>query len=120
LNHAIASDAAIYIFILLPSLWAFAIFRVQQKYLHAQNIMYPSTIILGIGNAFNYLFNYIFMYSIDMGYKGCALSTSLTKIIMLILMSLYLVSLTDKSFQKKFLINKFFLYICMYVCMYVI
>lgn len=101
LNHAIASDAAIYIFILLPSLWAFAIFRVQQKYLQAQNIMYPSTIILGIGNAFNYLFNYIFMYSIDMGYKGCALSTSLTKIIMLILMSLYLVSLTDKSFQKK-------------------
>ena len=101
LNHTIASDAAVYILILLPSLWAFAIFRVQQKYLQAQNIMYPSTIILGIGNIINFLFNYIFMYSIDMGYKGCALSTSLTKIIMLILMSLYLVSLTDKKFQRK-------------------
>ncbi len=101
LNHAIASDAAVYILILLPSLWAFAIFRVQQKYLQAQNIMYPSTIILGIGNTINFFFNYIFIYSMDMGYKGCALATSLTKIIMLILISLYLVSLTDKTFQRK-------------------
>lgn len=101
LSDHVVYKSSLYLLILIPSLWSMSIFRVIQKYLQAQNIMNPSILVLVIGNIINFVLNYIFMYATDIGFKGCAISTSITRSMMAMMMLYYIVKLSNTTFQAK-------------------
>jgi hypothetical protein len=107
----LATKATIHIMISIPGFWALALFRVQQKYLQTQNIFNPSMYCSGIGNIVNIIGNYLFMYLFGIGFAGCAMATSLARIIMCLCMYFYIfkiqendnliISLTEITKDKK-------------------
>ncbi|KAM9954526.1 hypothetical protein ACTFIW_003126 [Dictyostelium discoideum] len=77
-----------YSLFLLPGLWFYLQTNVLQKYLQCQGVMWPSIVVGFIMNAFNVLFNFLFVgenYG-DFSYKGAALSTSISRILAFFLM----------------------------------
>lgn len=107
----LGTKASIHIMISIPGFWALALFRVQQKYLQTQNKFNPSMYCSGIGNIVNIIGNYFFMYLFGIGFAGCAMATSLARIIMCLCMYFYIfkieendnliVSLTEITKDKK-------------------
>lgn len=53
--------------LLLPGLWFLSMFIVMQKSLQARNILMPSVWIMVAANVLNVLFNYVFIYALDLG-----------------------------------------------------
>ncbi|KAM9952674.1 hypothetical protein ACTFIR_007728 [Dictyostelium discoideum] len=77
-----------YSLFLLPGLWFYLQTNVLQKYLQCQGVMWPSIMVGFIMNAFNVLFNFLFVgenYG-DFSYKGAALATSISRILAFFLM----------------------------------
>ena len=96
-NYHIASKAALHIIVLIPSFWFLTLFRIEQKFLQSQNIMIPVIYCNIIGNIFNILLNYLLMFPFGIGFIGCAISTSITRFIMFIIMTYYVIKNTNNK-----------------------
>jgi len=96
-NYHIASKAALHIIILIPSFWFLTLYRIEQKFLQSQNIMIPVIYCNIIGNIINILLNYLLMFPFGIGFIGCAISTSLTRFIMFIIMTYYVIKNTNNK-----------------------
>lgn len=92
-NSHLASKASQYIYMQIPGLWALAFFRVEQKYLQAQGIMFPSMYCALVGSLLNVICNYLLIYAFGIGFAGCALATSLARIVMCLLLTRYIYKL---------------------------
>jgi MATE family multidrug resistance protein len=75
---------------LIPGLFPYYAFKVLTKHLQSQNIVYPGVLIGLFANAFNVLFNYTFIYALEMGLNGAPWATTLTRVVELIMIALYL------------------------------
>ncbi|KAN0045442.1 hypothetical protein ACTA71_005820 [Dictyostelium dimigraforme] len=87
-GNDVSSFAQQYSLYLLPGLWFYLQTNVLQKYLQCQGVMWPSIVVGFIMNAFNVLFNFLFVgenYG-NFSYKGAALATSISRIIAFFLM----------------------------------
>jgi Na+-driven multidrug efflux pump len=80
----VASKATLHVYVLSPSVWFFALFRVLQKFLASQNITKPTVHALMLGNVVNIILNYVLIFLCGLGFIGCAISTSVSRLCMLL------------------------------------
>jgi len=98
---------------LLPGMIPFYLFKVLTKYLQTQNILLPSVFIGILSNIINVIANYLFIHTFGLGLNGAPWATTLTRILQLILVIVYMYwkkSSTLKkswpSFQKQNMTNE--------------
>jgi Na+-driven multidrug efflux pump len=96
-NYHVASKAALHIITLIPAFWCLAGYRIQQKFLQSQNIMMPSIYCNIVGNIVNIILDYLLMFTFGIGFIGCAIATSISKFIMLLMMTYYVSKTTDTN-----------------------
>jgi len=86
----LAGRYAIY---LIPGLIPYALFNCMVRWLQNQHILLPSTLVALLGLVLNIPANFLFIWGVGswkgMGLEGAALSTSLLRIIMPILLCIY-------------------------------
>ena len=80
----VRSKAVLHVYMLMPSMWFLGLFRVLQKYLACQNIMKPTARALLLGNVCNIGLNFVLIFGFGFGFSGCALSTSISRLVMLL------------------------------------
>lgn len=71
---------------LVPQVW----FQGLSRYLINQGIVLPSTIIGIVVFFLNILFNYLFIYGLDLGFIGSPLATAMSRVLSMILLWLYM------------------------------
>ena len=80
----IASKAVLHVWLLAPSVWFLALFRVLQKYLSCQHVTKPVVHALLLGNAVNIGLNFLLIFVSGLGFAGCSLATTLARLCMLL------------------------------------
>ncbi|CAN0365766.1 unnamed protein product [Lampetra planeri] len=70
----VARLASLYVLICIPALPAIFLHQLESKYLQNQSITMPQVYTGLLMNGFNALFNYIFIYVMDMGVPGSAVA----------------------------------------------
>lgn len=107
-TESIASAAALFIYGLIPQLFALACNFPIQKFLQAQSIILPSTCISGITVVVHLVLSWLVMYKLGWGLLGASLVLSLSWWIMVIAQFVYiLVSPRCKSTWTGFSIQAF-------------
>jgi len=86
----LAAAAGSFSFRLIPGLLPYYAFKVLTKYLQTQNRILPGVIIGILANGFNVLVNWLFIYRLNMGLNGAPWATSLTRLIELIVIVIYI------------------------------
>ncbi|XP_063792140.1 multidrug and toxin extrusion protein 1-like isoform X2 [Pseudophryne corroboree] len=81
----------IYVLIFIPALPATFLYQLQARYLQNQGIVFPQVLTGFIGNLFNALINYIFLYLLGLGVMGSALANTISQYMLAILLFLYIV-----------------------------
>lgn len=94
-NYHVAAKAALHVIVLIPAFWCLAGFRIQQKFLQSQNMMMPAIYCSVVGNIVNVLLNYLLLFPFGIGFIGCAIATSITRFIMLIMMTYFVTKNSD-------------------------
>jgi len=80
-----------YMLIFIPGAIGFFIYVILSKYIQNQNIVIPNVIIGLIANGVNVILHYVFLYQLDWGTAGSAISQSVSYILMCVLTLLYIV-----------------------------
>lgn len=88
-NPELARAAGQFSYRLLPGLLPFYYTKVLVKYLHAQNVLIPPTIIALMANGFNALSNWLLISYFKMGLNGAPIATTITRYIEFILIVAY-------------------------------
>ncbi|XP_070838445.1 multidrug and toxin extrusion protein 1-like [Chaetodon trifascialis] len=86
----VASLSQLYVKIFMPALPAAFMYQLQGKYLQNQGIMWPEVITGGIGNVFNVIINYIFLYRLDLGVAGSAAANAISQYLLAFFLYLYI------------------------------
>mmetsp|Transcript_569 Transcript_569/g.1125 ORF Transcript_569/g.1125 Transcript_569/m.1125 type:complete len:526 (-) Transcript_569:64-1641(-) len=86
----LADAAGEFSFRLIPGLFPYYLFKVLTKYLQTQNRLAPGVWIGVLANAMNALFNWGLIYAADWGLVGAPWATSLTRLMELLLIVLYM------------------------------
>lgn len=89
-DPALADEAALFSYRLLPGLFPYYLFKVLIKYLQAQDILWPGVYMGICANGFNILFNWLFINRLDMGIAGAPWATTLTRLVEFLLVLVYL------------------------------
>ena len=61
----------------------------MQKYLQPQNVILAIIVCNLIGIGVNILFNYILMTAVGLGFMGCGIATSTSRLVMLVALIMY-------------------------------
>jgi Na+-driven multidrug efflux pump len=93
----IADKAIAHIFLLLPAFWFHAFYRVVQKYLQSQLLMIPTLLCTVLGVVCNIIANYVLMYQLGIGFWGCGIGTSLSRLVMLVALYRYMMMTTEDA-----------------------
>ncbi|XP_068945711.1 multidrug and toxin extrusion protein 2 [Petaurus breviceps papuanus] len=80
-----------YVMFFLPALPAIFLYSLEAKYLQNQGIVWPQVLSSILGNGFNALANYIFVYVLHMGVPGSALANTIAQYIQVVILFLYVV-----------------------------
>ncbi|KAG9159730.1 hypothetical protein Leryth_007754 [Lithospermum erythrorhizon] len=87
----IASAAAIFVFGLIPQIFAYAINFPIQKFLQAQSIVAPSAYISVVTLVFHLLLSWVFVYKLGLGLFGAAFMLSISWWIVVVAQFVYIV-----------------------------
>ncbi|KAL6332223.1 hypothetical protein AAG906_001938 [Vitis piasezkii] len=77
-SSAVASEAAVFVYGLIPQIFAYAVNFPIQKFLQAQSIVAPSAIISAATLAVHLLLSWVAVYKLGMGLIGASLVLSLS------------------------------------------
>ncbi|XP_056141216.1 multidrug and toxin extrusion protein 1 [Lampris incognitus] len=86
----VARLAQLYVEIFMPALPAAFIYQLQGKYLQNQGIIWPQVITGAIGNVFNVVVNYIFLYFLDLGVAGSAAANAISQFSLAVFLYIYI------------------------------
>ncbi|XP_035515441.1 multidrug and toxin extrusion protein 1-like [Morone saxatilis] len=86
----VASLSQLYVEIFMPALPAAFMYQLQGKYLQNQGIMWPQVLTGGIGNVFNAVINYIFLYPLELGVAGSAVANVISQYLLVLLLYVYI------------------------------
>jgi len=89
-NPELASMCGIYSRILLPSLWPLLYYQALQRYLQVQGNVYPALIVGAVSFIANIIFNYLFIFSIGMGFIGSPIATMVSRFLVPLFLWLYI------------------------------
>jgi multidrug resistance protein, MATE family len=98
----LAHDASLYLQHMIPGLWALACSACIQNWLHAQAKTQAIMIITFITAVIHPFWCYLFIYHLNIGYLGAAISVSVTKCSELLMLILYIGFLSDTLKETKF------------------
>ncbi|XAR68097.1 hypothetical protein NMG60_11003107 [Bertholletia excelsa] len=77
-SKEISSAAALFVYGLIPQIYAYAVNFPVQKFLQAQSIVLPSAFISGTALGLHLILSWVFVHKIGLGLLGAALSLSLS------------------------------------------
>ncbi|XP_032803354.1 multidrug and toxin extrusion protein 1 [Petromyzon marinus] len=86
----VARLASLYVLICIPALPAIFLYQLESKYLQNQSITMPQVYTGLLMNGLNALFNYIFIYVMDMGVPGSAVAYVISNYSQSILLFVYI------------------------------
>uniref|UniRef100_A0A3Q3KPF2 Multidrug and toxin extrusion protein n=1 Tax=Monopterus albus TaxID=43700 RepID=A0A3Q3KPF2_MONAL len=86
----VASLSQLYVKILMPAVPASFMYHLQMKYLQNQQIIWPQVITGAIGNVFNIIINYIFLYHMDLGVAGSAAAGAISQYLLAVTLYIYI------------------------------
>ncbi|OBZ81287.1 putative transporter C11D3.06 [Choanephora cucurbitarum] len=86
----LARFAGLFLRYLLPGAPAYMGFEATKRYLQAQGIMHASTLSMLVTAPINFVLNYLFVYTLDFGFIGAPLATSLSYWLMFALLLVYI------------------------------
>lgn len=95
-NPEISKEAALYIRFLIPGIFAYGILQNILRFLQTQSVVVPLVIFSLLPLLLHCGLNYLLVHCTTLGYKGAALSTSLTFWLSVIILIVYV------RFAKKF------------------
>lgn len=87
----VASEAAVFVYGLIPQIFAYAINFPIQKFLQAQSVVFPSAFISTATLGVHLLLNWIIVYRLGLGLLGASLVLSLSWWIIVIAQFVYIV-----------------------------
>lgn len=88
-NAYIAGEAGQYALFLIPGLFAYAILSCQNIFLQTQNLFFPMLLASGVTASVHTLMCWVLVVKCQLGFKGAALSNSISYWINVILLALY-------------------------------
>jgi MATE family multidrug resistance protein len=97
-SSAVASAAAVFVYGLIPQIFAYAINFPIQKFLQAQRIVLPSAYISGATLGVHILLTWVAVYKLGWGLIGASLVTSLSWWIIVVAQFVYI--LTSSKFKQ--------------------
>ncbi|XP_043818835.1 multidrug and toxin extrusion protein 2 [Dromiciops gliroides] len=80
-----------YVMFFIPALPAIFFYALESKYLQNQGIVWPQVLSSILGNGVNVLANYIFVYFLNLGVPGSALSNTISQYMQAVVLLLYIV-----------------------------
>uniref|UniRef100_A0AAX7VCS9 Multidrug and toxin extrusion protein n=1 Tax=Astatotilapia calliptera TaxID=8154 RepID=A0AAX7VCS9_ASTCA len=86
----VASLAQMYVKIFMPALPAAFMYQLLGKYLQNQGIMWPQVITGAIGNVFNVVINYVFLYPLELGVAGSAAANAMSQYLLALFLCAYI------------------------------
>ncbi|XP_061575958.1 multidrug and toxin extrusion protein 1-like [Cololabis saira] len=86
----VASLAQLYVKIFMPALPAAFMYMLEGKYLQNQGIMWPQVITGIAGNVLNAIFNYIFLYPLELGVAGSAAANAISQYMLALILYVYI------------------------------
>ncbi|XP_030602353.1 multidrug and toxin extrusion protein 1-like [Archocentrus centrarchus] len=89
-EEEVARIAHIYVMTFLPAVPAMFLHQLQVAYLQNQGIIFPQMYTAGMANVFNVGFNYILIFSLNLGVVGSAIANSLSQITICLLLFGYI------------------------------
>ncbi|XP_031609996.2 multidrug and toxin extrusion protein 1 [Oreochromis aureus] len=89
-EEEVARIAQIYVMAFLPAVPAMFLHQLQVAYLQNQGIILPQMYTAGIANVFNVGFNYVLIFTLNLGVLGSAIANSLAQITLCLLLYGYI------------------------------
>ncbi|XP_038570314.1 multidrug and toxin extrusion protein 1-like [Micropterus salmoides] len=86
----VASLSQLYVKIFMPALPAAFMYQLQGRYLQNQGIIWPQVITGVIGNVFNAIINYVFLYRLDLGVAGSAAANAISQYLLAVFLYVYI------------------------------
>ncbi|XP_053186275.1 multidrug and toxin extrusion protein 1-like isoform X1 [Scomber japonicus] len=86
----VASMSQLYVMIFMPALPAAFMYQLQGRYLQNQGIIWPQVITGAIGNIFNAIINYVFLYHLDLGVAGSAAANAISQYMLAVILFIYI------------------------------
>ena len=83
-NSRTSAKAIEFVLFSIPGLWCQAWYRVIQKYLQAQSIMFPAVQLSFLGLSVNALGNVLLLYLFGFGFMGFVLAAQIARLVMLV------------------------------------
>src|SRR5690554_1117858 len=77
-NLSQSALAGHFVWLLLPSLWPYLIYRIVERYLQNQGKTFLTLIVAALMALLNILLNYLFIYTFVWGFAGSPLATSVS------------------------------------------
>lgn len=90
IEDALAEESGRYAAYLIPSLFASIHFEMVKRFLNAQQIVQPTTVVVVITTAFHVFLCYVFIHLLDFSYLGAALAKTGTCALSLVLIWAYI------------------------------
>ncbi|XP_045573439.1 multidrug and toxin extrusion protein 1 [Salmo salar] len=87
----VARLSQLYVMIFMPALPAAFMYQLQGRYLQNQGIIWPTVLVGVVGNIFNALINFIFLYVLDLGVAGSAAANSISQYSLAVFLYCYIV-----------------------------
>ncbi|XP_042502027.1 protein DETOXIFICATION 16-like [Macadamia integrifolia] len=85
----ISEGAGVYAHYLIPAIFAFGLLQCLNKFLQAQNIVFPMMIISGITTLLHFLVCWLLVFKSGLGHRGAALANGISYWTCVLLMALY-------------------------------
>lgn len=89
-EEEVARIAQLYVMAFLPAVPALFLHQLQGAYLQNQGIILPQMYTAAVANIFNLGFNYVLIFSLEMGVTGSAIASSLSQITICLLLFGYI------------------------------
>ncbi|XP_008290714.1 multidrug and toxin extrusion protein 1 [Stegastes partitus] len=86
----VARIAQLYVMMYLPAIPALFLHQLQVSYLQNQGIILPQMYTAAVANVLNLAFNYVLIFSLDLGVVGSAIANSLSQITICLLLFGYI------------------------------
>ncbi|XP_017287932.1 multidrug and toxin extrusion protein 1 [Kryptolebias marmoratus] len=86
----VARLSQLYVNIFMPALPAAFMYQLQGRYLQNQGIIWPQVITGVIGNVFNAIINYVFLFCLDLGVAGSAAANAISQYLLAVVLFVYI------------------------------
>ncbi|CAL8356708.1 unnamed protein product [Boreogadus saida] len=90
MSPEVASLSQFYVQIFMPALPAAFMYQLQARYLQNMGIIWPQVITGLIGNIFNAIINYVFLFPLDMGVGGSAVANVISQYVLAVSLFAYI------------------------------